>query len=180
MQIEPSKILYKDFAAWADERLQMQVAEACGVGNLGDLWQLTIADLGVISHGGIPESLCELFVYEGRRARWWNRRRMISVKTYFARYNALKSFVGTFIQLMSDYAAKETKESRQAAHGLPQFNETEGLLVFAREYFALKSFSDAEKVTLADVFLAKKDTFIKTEFERIYNEIIINKNKVKK
>lgn len=81
---------------------------------------------------------------------------------------------------MQDFALKETAESRQAARGLPQFNETEGLLVFVREYFGLHNFTEAEEVTLADVFLAKKDAFIKASFERNYNEIIIKKNTLKK
>lgn len=180
MRIDTSKIRYEDFAAWADWDVQRQVAEACGVGDLGDLWQLRIKDLGKMVANNIPDSLHEAFTYESKRKKWWNRRRKISVKTYFERYNTLKAFMEVFLQTLQDFTMKETPESRQAARGLPSFNETEGLLVFVRDYFGLKSFTEAEEMTLADVYLAKKDSYIKASFERNYNELLTKKAKLKK
>lgn len=175
MRIDASKIKYEDFARWADDATMQQVSNACGECEMGDLWQLTIKDFGDIAKGCIPKRLAACFEYEEQANRMWNRRKKISVKTYLARYNTLKTFVGVFINAMHDFSIKETPESIQAARGLPSFNETEGLLVFVRYYFGLKDFTTAENVTLADVYLAKKDAFIKASYERNYNDIIIKK-----
>jgi hypothetical protein len=42
----------------------------------------------------------------------------------------------------------------------------EGMLVFVRAYFGLKSFGEAENVTIGDYLLAKKDEYNSTIFQR--------------
>lgn len=164
MRIDAKKILFSDFCTWADNKTREEVKAAIPASDARDWWQLTIGELGNISNGILPYEVGE---------DW-------SVYDYFSLSNSLETFVKSFVGMLNEYQVRETAEERQAAAGLPKFNENEGLLVFARRYFGLKSFTDAENVTLGDVYLAKKDEYIQSQFERNYNEIMTNKFKVKK
>lgn len=85
---------------------------------------------------------------------------------------------------LSDYTNKletltpvpDANEKRAAAACL-KTTITEGMLYFAREYFGLHSFAEAEKITLAEVLLAKKDVYNKVVFQRAYTRIMNKKGK---
>lgn len=124
-----------------------------------DLWQLNIEDFGIMCRGEIPEKLRKYIDDD------------MCVKDYYSAKNALCVFLENFSKMLDDYAGKQTAEQRQAAMGLPGWNDNEGLLVFALNYFSLHSFSEAEKITLADVYLAKKDVYLQNRMQSNLDEI---------
>lgn len=65
-----------------------------------------------------------------------------------------------------------TSEEKAAQAACMQVGMIEGLLIFAREYFGLHSFGEAEQVTLGDLLIAKKDAYNKAVYQREYNRII--------
>lgn len=126
-----------------------------------DFWQLKIKDLESIMDGRIPEPIIEMFKFEG-----------ITVVEFFRREKSFEAFINNFSDLIEASTLKQTPEELRASEKVPKFMKHEGFLVFAREYFGLKSFSEAEDVTLADLFLAKKDVYAKRVFEREMNKVL--------
>lgn len=51
------------------------------------------------------------------------------------------------------------------------------MLIFTRKYFGLQNFGDAEKITLLEYYLAKKDTYSDAIFQRSLQKIQLNKMK---
>lgn len=141
--------------------------EACGSDFQYDYWQLTIKDLSVILDGQIPDSIMNLWSDED-----------ITCAEFFRRSSSFEQFIVQFCDIMDELTQKPTMDEKKASAGLPQFRKHEGFLVFAREYFGLKNFTEAENITLGDIYLAKKDSKIKVMFQRnISNQLIKNTNK---
>lgn len=88
--------------------------------------------------------------------------------TVYATYRvrAFADFVDTFIQSLRRLTPQPTAEQvRQSAGTIPcQFDES--VLVFCRSYFGLHSFAEVELLTVADLLLAKKDTYNQAVVER--------------
>ena len=155
MTIDLSKISYQAFLiefGYDPDLVASAIAQA-GSHYDGDLWQLTIGDLSK-SYGALAFDLSD----------------DKSAAAVFQAINAIKAHMDDFGKLLEQYQVPLTGKEQAAATGLPEYNETEGLLVFARNYFGLKSFTEAERVTLADVLLAKKDAYITAMYERNLNK----------
>ena len=149
-----------------DSKEWKQAEDACRKSAIPiDLWQLDLEDLRLLMEGKRPNKIqvsTDLSVWE-----------------YFLLIR-VGEFVQEFFHILEGFTIKQSVEEQIASNGLPKLNGTEGILIFVRSYFGLRSFSDAEKITLADVYLAKKDAYIQGMFERRYNKQIENKYKVKK
>lgn len=68
-------------------------------------------------------------------------------------------FVEEFTRVVARLTLEPTAEQKQAAQGCLSMGWQEGVLIFARSYFGLSSFSAAEKLKLCDFVLAKKDEY---------------------
>lgn len=168
MILDLKKISFEDFCTvFGNDSIEMRLAiDACGDGaDLGDLWQMTIKDLGGLLEGRLP--VCFTKMLDIKQTAY----------SYLKKRNTINSFFEMYLRLMSRYTSHGTSEEQQASFGLPKFENSEGFLVFAREYFGLKSFTEAENVTLADLYLARKDAYIREMQQRNYNKIIENKYK---
>lgn len=75
-----------------------------------------------------------------------------------------------FSRAVGNLQVPTTAEQRQAANACLPVEWREGLLVFARRYFALPSFAAAEGVKVCDFVLAKKDEYNAAAFERAMSE----------
>lgn len=156
MKIDLAKISVLDFftAYGYDESIVEQASKCAGDNIQMDLWQLTIKDFGMMMRGEVPQRLQRLFSPEAR------------VVDFLRAKNAISKFTENFIEILKIYTLTQTADEIRAARGVPSYNENEGMLVFVRQYFGLRSFSEAEKVTLADFLLAKKDSYINATFQR--------------
>lgn len=86
-------------------------------------------------------------------------------------------FLQDFAKVLERLSIKQTPEQKQASAGCLPVEWQEGMLVFVRRYFGLSSFADAERVTIADYLLAKKDEYNSIIFDR--NLADIQKHKIK-
>jgi len=86
-----------------------------------------------------------------------------------------QAFIDDFLQKLEKLTPQQNSAEKRAANACMKQTITEGLLFFVRDYFGLHSFREAERVTLAEILLAKKDTYNKVTFQRVYNEIMSKK-----
>ena len=77
-----------------------------------------------------------------------------------------QSFVDDFSKILERLVIQQTPEQKQASANCLPVEWQEGMLVFVRAYFGLKSFGEAENVTIGDYLLAKKDEYNSTIFQR--------------
>lgn len=77
-----------------------------------------------------------------------------------------QSFVDDFSKILERLVIQQTPEQKQASANCLPVEWQEGMLVFVRSYFGLKSFGEAESVTIGDYLLAKKDDYNTNVFQR--------------
>ena len=85
-----------------------------------------------------------------------------------------------FAEILKKLQVPQTPEEQQAQNGLPKMTMQENMLVFARSYFGLHSFDDAEKVTMAEFLMAKHDTYCGAMFQKKLHDIQLKKARAKK
>lgn len=73
--------------------------------------------------------------------------------------DCFSDFLSNFEKILKRLLIPQTPEQKQASANCLPVEWQEGMLVFVRSYFGLKSFIEAEKVTLGDYLLAKKDDY---------------------
>lgn len=84
-------------------------------------------------------------------------------------------FLKEFATILERLSIKQTADQKQASAGCLPVEWQEGMLVFVRRYFGLRSFTEAEQVTIADYLLAKKDDYNSVIFDRNLSRIQTNK-----
>jgi hypothetical protein len=77
-----------------------------------------------------------------------------------------RDFVADFCKILERLVIPQTPEQKQASANCLSVEWQEGMLVFVRAYFGLKSFAEAENVTIGDYLLAKKDDYNANIFQR--------------
>lgn len=77
-----------------------------------------------------------------------------------------RDFLNDFGKILERLVIPQTPEQKQASVNCLPVEWQEGMLVFVRSYFGLKSFSEAENVTIGDYILAKKDEYNTVIFQR--------------
>lgn len=73
-----------------------------------------------------------------------------------------------------------TAEQKRASDGLPKTTFAECMLTFGRSYFGLHNFREAEKLTLGDLIIARRDAYNSAMFERRLQRIQMEKYRKKK
>lgn len=89
------------------------------------------------------------------------------------------SFVEELSKVLKRLTIPQSAEQKQAAKGCLPVEWQEGMLIFARKYFGLHNFTQAEQITIGDFLIAKKDDFNTTIFERNLHKIQTQKMKLK-
>lgn len=84
----------------------------------------------------------------------------------------LRNWFELFVKQVEKLTIPTTAQEREASQACHEVTFIESLLLFAREYFSLHSFREAEEMTLADVLLAKKDAYNKAAFQKAYSHIM--------
>lgn len=127
---------------------------------IGELWKCANGDFSFV---GITteKEYAERTVYQ----QYWLER--------------FDTFCDEFANVLKRLTLKQTADEQRASSGLIEVNWCEGLLVFAQSYFGLKSFREAEKVTLGDIVIAKRATYNRELFNRKLAEIQTQKYKKK-
>lgn len=105
----------------------------------------------------------------------------MTTPTVFQMYwrKRFERFVEEFVEQMKRYTLTQTEQEAQAASGLVKVTWAEGVLVFVQQYFGLKSFREAEQVTMGEILIAKRTKYNQDLFARNLNRIQIQNIKRK-
>ena len=82
------------------------------------------------------------------------------------RVKAFEGFIDEFVAVLKGLTVPATVDGIKAQMGTKQHTFSEGLYVFCREYFGLKSFAEADGLTVSEYVLARKDDFNRCMVER--------------
>lgn len=156
--------LYTEFAPYEDyisDEDKQKIREAA-VQKYGQYAEMTI------------EKFAELTQLTPERA-------MAEYNTVFKVYWLLgfKDFVEQFSKTISNFSLKPTPMEASASSVCFEVTMLESMLVFSRDYFGLKSFSEAAKTTLGDYLIARKADYNSKAFERRFSELQMQKIKQK-
>lgn len=80
-------------------------------------------------------------------------------------------FLDEFGKTMKKLEMQPTEDERAAANGLIKLTWGECVLVFLRDYFGLKSFKEAEKITIGELIIAKRAQYNQDKFRRNFARI---------
>lgn len=123
-----------------------ELAERC----LGSMYDLEFATFwaccgGDFSHLGSMEDATVLQVY-------WVRR--------------FGDFVKEFTQALNALRMPQTSDEKQASNGLLEVTFAEAMLVFMQQWFGLKSYKEAERITLGELLIAKRASYNDAKYKR--------------
>jgi len=89
-------------------------------------------------------------------------------------------FVEEFTNALKSYTLKPTEEEKKASQDLLEISWDEGLLIFMQQWFGLKSYKEAENITIGELLIAKRAQYNQDLFRRKLANIQISKIKRKK
>ena len=89
-------------------------------------------------------------------------------------------FIEDFTKQIQKLSVKPSADELRASSGLLQTSFFENTLVFLQKYFGLSSFVEAERITIGELLIAKRDSYNTERFKRNYSDIMIQKSKLKK
>lgn len=147
---------YDDFCMWEPFLVegQAEAIEKAAVRNrfgADGFWAMTLGDLFETLSGNT------------KRLTWG-----VSPDSVFAVYlaKAFSAFIEDFIAKLKALTLPPTPEAMRASQGCLNCTFDESVYVFCREYFNLKTFGDVERLKVADLIMAKKDTYNKGIVDR--------------
>ena len=88
-------------------------------------------------------------------------------------------FVEEYTKALKGLALQPTADEKKAADGLLQTTWGEGILVFLQQWFGLKSYKEAEKITMGELLIAKRAQYNQDLFRRRLAQIQTAKFKKK-
>lgn len=77
-----------------------------------------------------------------------------------------ENFAEEFAKTLSTLQVKSTEDEKRASEGLLKVTWGESILVFIQKYFCLKSFKEAEKITIGELLIAKRAQYNEDLFQR--------------
>lgn len=94
--------------------------------------------------------------------------------------NRFDEFTKEFAETLNKLSVKQTTEEKRAAEGCLKISWGESVLVFLQKFFGLKSFKEAEKITLGELLIAKRAQYNDDLFARRISQIQMQKLNRKK
>lgn len=156
-EFEPSEKYLQDDAV---DDLK-KAAERAYVG----MYELTFGQFLRISGGDFSEVLGDMSEPTVLQVYWAKR---------------FRDFQKEFGDALKATQVQPTAEQTRASAGLPKQTFAESMLTFGRAYFGLHSFREAENLTLGDLIIARRDSYINALYERRLQRIQMEKYKTKK
>lgn len=77
-----------------------------------------------------------------------------------------EDFVKEFTAALKALQLPPTADERQASEGLLKATFGEAMLVFMQQWFGLKSYREAERITMGDLLIAKRAAYNQDKFRR--------------
>ena len=94
--------------------------------------------------------------------------------------NRFDEFTKEFAETLNKLSVEQTTEEKRAAEGCLKISWGESVLVFLQKFFGLKSFKEAEKITLGELLIAKRAQYNDDLFARRISQIQMQKLNRKK
>lgn len=91
-----------------------------------------------------------------------------------------EEFIKEFSATLRSLQLPPTADERQASEGLLKVTFGEAMLVFIQQWFGLKSYREAERITLGDLLIAKRAAYNQDKFRRLLTNIQARKFENKK
>ena len=80
-------------------------------------------------------------------------------------------FSEEFAKTLSTLQVKPSEDEKRASEGLLRVTWGESMLVFIQRYFGLKSFKEAEKITIGELLIAKRAAYNAETYRRKLSQI---------
>lgn len=84
-------------------------------------------------------------------------------------------FVEEITQALKGLTLNPTADESKAGQGLLQVTWGESILIFLQQFFGLKSYKEAEKITIGELLIAKRAQYNKDLFQRKLANIQLDK-----
>ena len=75
-------------------------------------------------------------------------------------------FVKDFADALQKMQIQQTPDEKRAAKGLLKTDWAESMIVFLQDFFGLRSFKEAEKITIGELLIAKRARFNEETYRR--------------
>lgn len=124
------------------------------------MYELTLAEFIACSNGNWSEVLGDVSKPTVLQVYWCKR---------FA------DFTKEFTDTLKSLQAPLTADEQTASAGLPTQTFAESMMIFARGYFGLHSFKSAEQITIGEIVIAKRDTYINALYTRKLHNLQMKK-----
>lgn len=126
----------------------------------GAMYDLTFAQFHACANGDFNDVLGEMKDPTVLQVYWMKR---------------FSDFIGEFANGLKRLTIKQTEDEKKASSGMLKVAWDEGLLVFIQSFFGLKSFKEAEQITVGEILIAKRASYNQDIFMRNMNKIQMNK-----
>lgn len=84
-------------------------------------------------------------------------------------------FVQEFAEALKQMQVPQKEDEKKAARGLLKTDWAEGMLIFLQDFFGLRSFKEAETITLGEILIAKRARFNEDTYRRNLSKIQMQK-----
>lgn len=126
---------------------ELQVKAPIAVFGNGGYYAMTLGQFGALLQGVSPAEVLGVTGMES-----------MTVFEYYT-LQGLPDFIKTYIERLQRLTPELTADERIGSAMCLPVTAAEGLLLYAREYFGLHSFAEAESIRLSDILIAKKDSY---------------------
>lgn len=126
----------------------------------GNMYDLTFAEFHACANGDFGGILGDLSNPTVLQVYWIKR---------------LEEFTEEFANTLKRLEIKQTADEQRAAQGLLKTDWAEGILIFLQSFFSLKSFKEAEKITMGEIIIAKRSQYNGEVFRRNMTKIQMQK-----
>ena len=158
MQIDLENISVPQFLELCqlDKEAMSKAMQACKPDDyVFDFNQLKLKDLALLNNGSDAECFPKNFE---------------NAYYYVCFVENLRRFLNDYYTKLSKLQIAKTDIDAYAQAGNEKFYGTENCLIFARSYFGLKSFEEAENVDVQEYLLASRDNFSKFYAQKRAND----------
>ena len=158
MQIDLENISVPQFLELCqlDKEAMSKAMQACEPDDyVFDFNQLKLKDLALLNNGSDAECFPKNFE---------------NAYYYVCFVENLRRFLNDYYTKLSKLQISKTDIDAYAQAGNEKFYGTENCLIFARSYFGLKSFEEAENVDVQEYLLASRDNFSKFYAQKRAND----------
>lgn len=117
----------------------------------GQFWACSNGDFSILGDLAIPTVL----------QVYWKKR--------------FEDFVNEFADALKKLTLPQKPDEARASQGLVKISWDEGILVFVQQWFGLKSYKEAEQITMGEILIAKRAQYNRDKFQRQMSEIQMSK-----